>query len=172
MGQIKFAIAVAVVVLLSACGLPIEQEMARVTSPDGEIDAVVIRTNYGATTNYNFLVYLVPNGRVVAERRGWRAIKSARVATIPAALRESSLTSDRYAEAWGVNVRWQAMDHVVIEYSRADRYDPVRSKPTLLVAGRTVHIELLSGVEFPSLLNSGGRLTNRNGARQETKPRD
>ena len=42
--------------LLSACGIASEDEVARVTSPDGRVEAVLIETNGGATTSFGYKV--------------------------------------------------------------------------------------------------------------------
>lgn len=42
-------------------------EVSRVASPDGALDAVLVRTNGGATTGFVFEVFLVPGGRDVSE---------------------------------------------------------------------------------------------------------
>lgn len=62
----------AAVLLISACGLvfPVERvERSRVASPDGRVEAVVVRTNAGATTSYGYNVYIVPAGGKPEEKR-------------------------------------------------------------------------------------------------------
>ena len=44
-----------------------EEEFSRQTSPDGILDAVVIRRNPGAFSSYLYELYLVPKGRKAGE---------------------------------------------------------------------------------------------------------
>lgn len=49
----------------SACGLDFEwhyEEIDRITSPDGAVDAVWVRGGGGATTGFVYSLYLVPKG--------------------------------------------------------------------------------------------------------------
>lgn len=140
--------ALSAAVLLGACGLCAQDEVARVPSPDGVLEAVVVRLNCGATTNYGYSVYLVAKGRIVAERVDWPVIKRTRVAFIDNASKESSISSEKYAWAHGLDVHWLAMDQVAIEYSSA-RKSTV--EPTFVADDRTVHIEIHEGIEYPSL---------------------
>lgn len=43
-------------------GLCADEETARVTSPDGQVDALVVQRDCGATTAYVYAVVLVPKG--------------------------------------------------------------------------------------------------------------
>jgi len=38
------------------------EELERAKSPDGIVDAVLVRGDGGATTSYSYLIYLVPSG--------------------------------------------------------------------------------------------------------------
>jgi hypothetical protein len=38
------------------------KEIARVTSPDGRVDAVIVRDNCGAPCSYGYTVFVLPNG--------------------------------------------------------------------------------------------------------------
>ncbi len=59
-----------IVILLSLAGCirifgePQHEEVARAKSPDGVVDAVLVRTNGGATTAFVFSVFVVPSGTV------------------------------------------------------------------------------------------------------------
>jgi hypothetical protein len=46
---------------LSACSVE-RKEVRRIRSPDGRVDAVLVRTNAGATTPFGWDVYVVPAG--------------------------------------------------------------------------------------------------------------
>lgn len=61
----------AVALTAAGCGLlfPVERvEQSRVASPDGRVEAVVLRTNAGATTSYGYQVHLVPAGTAPEEK--------------------------------------------------------------------------------------------------------
>ena len=49
-------------VTMQTCDYAGQEEIERITSLDSMIDAVVIRTNAGATTSYGYMVYVVPAG--------------------------------------------------------------------------------------------------------------
>lgn len=58
-------------VLTSGCldlGEPSYEEIGRVKSPDGMVDAVLVRSNGGATTSFGYSVFLVPAGTRFDER--------------------------------------------------------------------------------------------------------
>ena len=38
------------------------EEINRITSPDGKVDAILVETDAGATTSYGYNVYIVPKG--------------------------------------------------------------------------------------------------------------
>lgn len=50
------------VLCLIGCGPGSHEEMMRVTSPDKAVDAVLVRTNAGATTAFGYELHLVPTG--------------------------------------------------------------------------------------------------------------
>ncbi len=58
---------VLLVLNLLSCGSPLKEELARITSPDGLVDAVLLRVNYHATVTYSYFVYIVEKGKSVKE---------------------------------------------------------------------------------------------------------
>lgn len=78
------------------------QEIARVTSPDAKIDAVVIEQGGPATNSFSYDVYLVSKGASIPERD------------------DSVFTADKAEQ--GIRVRWLADRHLRTEYVRADIY--------------------------------------------------
>ena len=49
---------------LISCGNFVErEEILRIKSPDSVVDAVLVRTNAGATTSYGYMFYIVPTGK-------------------------------------------------------------------------------------------------------------
>jgi hypothetical protein len=52
-----------VMLALAACFAGVSRdEVARVTSPDGTVDAVLVEVNGGATTSFGYQVFLVQRG--------------------------------------------------------------------------------------------------------------
>jgi hypothetical protein len=52
------------------CGGPAFEELERHTSPDGRVDAVLVRSNGGATTSFGYSVHIVPTSTVVDQGTG------------------------------------------------------------------------------------------------------
>ncbi|MBU8978026.1 DUF5412 domain-containing protein [Lysobacter sp. MMG2] len=120
---------------------PSHDEVARSTSPDGTIDAVVIESNGGATTSFSYDVCLA--------RRGGDCNVEASVANLYGASRSD--------QAYGINIRWADASLIRIEYLDAERAEVLR--PTTAIGGRTVNAVLRSGVNDPSA-PPGGMLYN------------
>ena len=116
-------------------------EVSRVSSPAGDLDAVLVETNGGATTSFGYLVYVLP--------RGAKPSKSHEVAWLYAA--------GRNEHAYGANLRWVSPSEVVIEYQHADEAEA--RKPTIRIGGQTVTVVMHSGVSDPTA-PAGGMLYN------------
>ena len=124
-------------------------EVVRVSSPDGRVEAVLIETNGGATTAFGYEVRVLGKG-------GYRGDD---VAWLYGAARNDS--------ASGVNLRWAGDNELVVEYLRA--LEERLKMSTVHVAGRDVQVVLRSGVTDPAA-PAGGMLYNlkkqpQNGAR-------
>jgi len=104
-------------------------EVARVRSPDGVIDGVVIETNGGATTSFGYEIDLVAAGGGLPSAR--------RVAFLHGA--------GRNASAYGVNLRWTRPDAIAVEY--LDAKSASLEAPLVSVGGRTVSVALAAGIE-------------------------
>ncbi len=52
---------------MTGCDPVAREEMARISSPDFRVDAILIRANAGATTSFVFEVYIVQSGDVLTE---------------------------------------------------------------------------------------------------------
>ena len=130
-------------VLLLSCGTACgsRDEVTRIASPTGRLDAVLVETNGGATTSFGYLVYVVPHGQRPARRD--------EVASLYGAYRNR--------HAYGANLKWAAPTTLTIEYLRTQ--DLELRKPTLVVDGHTIEITLHSGVTDSSA-PSGGMLYN------------
>lgn len=127
-GLIRLAL-VAAALATSSCGFFYTNvEVARVTSPDGAIDAVVRETNGGATTSFGYVVSLTGAGK----RHGSKSVASFYGAT-------------RSATAYGVNLNWLNANDLEIQYFQsrvaALEHSSVR------INERTIQVSLKSGVE-------------------------
>ncbi len=130
-----------VVALLGACFLTSEDEVARVTSPSGRLDAVLVETNGGATTAFGYYAYLVPRGK--DNRRG--------------ILVADLYDAGRSNQAAGANLRWGAPSQLLIEYLTAKQERLTR--PSVELGADTVTVSLRSGV-LDTTAPSGGMLYN------------
>jgi hypothetical protein len=117
-------------------------EVARVTSPSGKVDAVLIERNGGATTSFGHNVYIVPTGRSVPKR-------DAEVAKLYGAIRNKS--------AYGVNLKWEGANNLAAEYLEAKSAEVLRE--SVGVAGEQVAVILRPNINDPSA-PAGGMLYN------------
>ena len=83
-------------------GEPSKDEVARVVSPSGNIDAVLFETNGGATTSFGCEVYVVEHG---AKPSGSPAV--------------SLYGAIRNQQAYGANLSWSSSDSLSVEYLSA-----------------------------------------------------
>src|ERR1022692_401638 len=110
-------------------------EVARASSPDGRVDAVLFETNGGATTSFGYEVELgrkgSPRGKKVARLYG----------------------AVRNAQAYGVDLRWENDHSLVIECLHTET--PPEMQRSVAVDGRDVQIVLHIGVENKSAPGGG-----------------
>ncbi|MGB2715425.1 MAG: hypothetical protein WBC51_14685 [Vicinamibacterales bacterium] len=125
--------------LLAGCDLVSRDEVARVASPDGRVEAVLVETNGGATTSFGYEVHVVEKGRPVGDRVAWL------------------YGAGRNAQAYGANLKWTGENEIVIEYLEAR--DQTLERKTVSVAGRVIKVSLRSGVNDPTA-PAGGMLYN------------
>jgi hypothetical protein len=100
------------------------EELSRITDPLGTVDAVIARTNCGATCDFGYLFYAVPRGQAADGQP---------------ILADLYHVADRDDSA-AITVRWQAPDSLVVEYE-AKRAELLLSR--IQVGGRTVHVLLV-----------------------------
>ena len=138
---IAFGALILVVLLLGYAWLPDSSRdiVARTTSPDGALDAVLVETNGGATTSFGYEILIADKGK----DRG-----------TPVAFLDGAT---RNQQAWGVDVRWIDDTHIDISYLKAESVQQDRTK--LVVAGRNVTVSLHSGV-LNEAAPAGGMLYN------------
>jgi len=131
---------VALLSMVTACLImdASQDEVARAPSSAGDLDAVLVETNGGATTSFGYLVYVVPHGT--------KASEGTEVAMLYGAVRND--------QAYGANLKWEG-SQLAVEYRDA-RQAELR-KPTVTIGPRTVMIVLRSGVT-DSAAPAGGML--------------
>ena len=127
-------------VLLSSCKQRYSKdEVQRVLSPSGQVEAVVYETNGGATTSFSYEVDLQKVGDD----------KATDVVEIYGALRNEG--------AYGVDLMWSQPNSLHIRYLRAKSI--VSSKSVAIVDGQQVTVYLDAGINDPSV-PGGGMLHN------------
>ena len=131
-------------VLVVSIGCASRNEVARITSPSGKVDAVLVETNGGATTSFGYEIFVVPTQASTRLRKD--------VAWFYGAVRSD--------QAYGVNLKWSDPSNLNLEYLKA-RWQEVRM-PTVSIAGQEIHVTLKSGVTDP-MAPPGGMLTNLQG---------
>ena len=131
---------------LTACGLVSRDEVARVPSPDGRVDAVLMETNGGATTSFGYEVHVVEKGGPASDQ----------VASLYGAGRNEN--------AYGANLKWISGNELVVEY--LDARDQTLERASVSVAGRAIKVSLRSGVSDPTA-PAGGMLYNLERTRGE-----
>ena len=119
-------------------------EVSRVSSPAGKMDAILVETNGGATTSFGYYVFVVPPG-VKLTKRDEKYI----VARLYGAIRNQG--------AYGANLRWSVKERLQIEYLRSKAAEVI--EPTVNYDGVDVAVELRGGVEDPAAA-PGGMLYN------------
>jgi hypothetical protein len=143
-GQAKVLIGTGLLVAGCLCGPWSRDEVARVRSPDGAIEGVIVETNGGATTSFGYEIHVVS--------AGGRPEAAHRVAFLYGA--------GRNASAYGVNLRWTSPASLSIEYCAAKSAN--LDKPSVSIGGRQVSITLSGGIE-DALAPPGGMLYNLRG---------
>jgi len=122
---------------------PSADEVSRVTAPRGDIEAVLIETNGGATTSFGYEIFVVPRGT--------------KASGTPAAFLYGALRSQR---AYGVNLRWLSDSNLDVEFESTQ--SAKLGVPLVFVANRNIHVELKANVTDPKA-PPGGMLYNLKG---------
>ena len=124
-------------------GEPSKDEVARVVSPTGKIDAVLFETNGGATTSFGYEIYVVEHG---AQPAGSPAI--------------SLYGAVRNEHAYGANLRWASPDSVAVEFLSAKSTKIKQQAQS--IGTQSVHFSIHEGV-IDNSAPSGGMLYNLRG---------
>ena len=124
------AIGACVVFGVSGCGIPpaSHEIVARTTAPDGQTDAIIIESNGGATTSFWYDVCFA--------RRGENCTTYESAAMLYGAGRNDY--------SYGVNVRWDGTNDLIIEYQTAQS-TKVANAP-VLPSGQRIDVHLRPGV--------------------------
>ena len=80
------------------------EEIARAKSPDGVVDAVLVRGNAGATTPYTFSAFVVPSGTALDRKSPWFETE-----------RAVFMADDQE----GLQLSWRAAKSLEIRYAKA-----------------------------------------------------
>jgi hypothetical protein len=104
-------------------------EVARVASPSDSVEAVLIETNGGATTSFGYQIYLVP--------KGGRPNSGVQVASFYGAIRNDN--------AYGVNLKWEEAEKLVLEYLKAHSAKLIQEQAT--IKGEQVQVSLREGIK-------------------------
>lgn len=130
-------------VALAACfSMPISHdEVSRVTSSGGDLDAVLIETNGGATTSFGYLVYVVPHAEKPSDGTELVSLDGA----------------GRSDQAYGANLKWEGRSQLAVEYR--DAKDVRVRSATAVIGSDTVRILLRDGIT-DSTAPAGGMLYN------------
>lgn len=121
-------------------GEPSKDEVVRVKSPSGKVEAILIETNGGATTSFGYEVYVVECG--------------AKPSSSPAV---SLYGAVRNQNAYGANLVWSSSDSLVVEYLSVK--SAKLNTRNQSVQTQAIHFTLREGV-FDNSAPSGGMLYN------------
>lgn len=116
-------------------------EVSRVTSLSGKVDAVLVERNGGATTSFGYEVFVVSRGKAVT--------KGSEIASLYGAVRSD--------QAYGVNLKWEGSNRLVIEYLKHRGAE--LKKPISTIDGEQVSAVFRSDVNDPTA-PPGGMLYN------------
>lgn len=90
-----------IVLIIAACSS--YDEVSRVSAPSGLVDAVLIESNGGATTSFNYHIFL--------EEKSLFGVNQTKVGNLYGAVRSKS--------AYGINLKWLDDKTLQLEYLRA-----------------------------------------------------
>jgi len=122
---------------------PSADEVSRLAAPRGDIEAVLVETNGGATTSFGYEIFVVPRGT--------------KPSGMPAAFLYGAVRSQK---AYGANLRWLSDSNLDVEFESTKSAKV--GIPLVSVANRNVHVELKANVTDPNA-PPGGMLCNLKG---------
>jgi hypothetical protein len=131
-----------VFILCLGCNVPLRVgEVARVQSPSGRIDAIIIEANTGPKASSSYDVFLVPSGQ--------EHNSGVHIASLYAARRSQA--------AFGVNLKWNGAEELSIEYLEASAAEILQEMAR--IEGEQVQVKLRAGIEDTTAA-PGGMLDN------------
>ncbi len=80
--------------LISCTNFVERKEILRVKSPDSLVDAVLVRTNAGATTSYGYMLYIIPSGK--EPKMGNEVLKADNLVNVTLNWKQSRFLEIRY----------------------------------------------------------------------------
>ena len=132
-----------ILVIADGCSGHSEDEVSRVTSPAGGMEAVLTELNGGATTSFGYDVYIT--------RKGDKNLRSP-IASLYGATRNDN--------AYGANLIWQSNADLRVEYQQALSTKLIA--PSVSIAGQEVRVTLVPG-QIDNNAAPGGMLYNLRG---------
>ena len=138
-----------VTALLLLVGCASRDEVSRVPSPDGVLDAVLLERGGGAARSFSYEIYVVKRTATLG--------RSPAVMNLDGAIRGK--------DAYGVNLKWVTPEVLAVEYSSAKAATLLHS--TIQVEDRSVAIKPRTGVSDPAappgrMLHNARARTNDN----------
>ena len=131
-----------ILILCLGCNVPLRVgEVARVQSPSGRVDAIIIEANTGPKASSSYDVFLVPSGQDHSS--------GIHIASLYAARRSQS--------AYGVNLKWNGAEELAIEYLEANAAEVLQELAR--IEGEQVQVKLRAGIEDATAA-PGGMLEN------------
>lgn len=115
------------------------EELSRVTSPDSVVDAVLVRSNAGATTGFGYRVYVVPRGRWPDYRtQGAQQFLADRVDSLSVHWREPKVLEIRYTKAriFDFTNFWHSREVDGFNYVVELKLVPLQAGPALIPSER------------------------------------
>ena len=132
----------AILMLCLGCNVPLRVgEVARVQSPSGRVEAIIIEANTGPKASSSYDVFLVPSGQ--------EHISGIHIASLYAACRSQN--------AYGLNLKWNGAEELSIEYLEASAAEILQELAR--IEGEQVQVRLRAGIEDATAA-PGGMLEN------------
>lgn len=130
-------------ILCLGCNVPLRVgEVARVQSPSGCLDAIIIEANTGPKASSSYDVFLVPSGQEHGSGLHIASLYGAR----------------RSQNAYGINLKWNGSEELSIEYLEASAAEILEGLAR--IEGELVQVRLRAGVEDAAAA-PGGMLDNK-----------
>lgn len=94
---IKYSFLFLAVLTINGCDLIETIEISRLKSPDSMVEAVLIRTNAGATTSYGYHLYIIPFGKKI--KNEYEVFRADRVDSLDIYWKENNFLEIKFKKA-------------------------------------------------------------------------